>query len=228
MSNTPRADITLRNVTLALLDAAGCDTSQDQPCILIDAPARKLTLAQAAELHTRLGSLLAEQFTAMLAGFRTRARNRGRIDHTSPITDPPPRGPATCSADHPTGVPSPCGTGHPAGASDFAAPTLHARDGRRTRRLKPRGTALGLRLTRERAARGWTQAELARRATALRAGPRIYPNYISEIESGRRTPTPSQLLALSRALGLLKGELARLSQGTNAPAANEPPMQQTA
>lgn len=234
--SAPDARISLTNVTLATLDAAGCDTRLDQPLILIDAPAQKLTLAQAAELHGRLGALLAEHFAAMLASFRSRAARGGRIEHSSPLTDRAPDRPRPPGS---MGVP-PVSSSRvpPASDADIAAAigaglpvTIRTRDGRRTRRLKPRGTALGLRLTRERAARGWTQAELARRATARYAGPRIYPNYISEIESGRRAPTPAQLRAMERAMKLPPGDLEVLAQQlaaeTHTPKGSEAPIQKS-
>ena len=52
-----------------------------------------------------------------------------------------------------------------------------------------------MQLTRERLARGWSQAELARRAG-------MNATTISLIESGRFQPYPAQLVKLARALGL--------------------------
>ena len=53
-------------------------------------------------------------------------------------------------------------------------------------------------LTTERKRRGWSQAELARRA-------RMNPNTISLIESGRFQPYDSQLRKITEALGLPEG-----------------------
>lgn len=187
MSNTLRADITLRNVTLATLVAAGCDTSADVPLILIDAPARKLTLAQATELHARLGSLLAEQFAAMLTSFRTRARNHGRTAHPSPITDPPPRAPKPI-------------------ADSAALPTLPhrprpnrplTRDELKRARCR---THLGLAICTLRLQRGWSQTELARRS-GLNNGD------LSRLEITTRRASDPTLRALERAFQLPRSAL---------------------
>lgn len=187
MSHAPRPAITLHNVTLATLDAAGCDTSADVPLILIDAPARKLTLAQAAELHARLGELLAEQFTAMLTSFRTRARNRGRIDHTSPITDPPPRAPKPIAA--PTALPT---------LPPRPRPNRPlTRDELKRARCR---THLGLAICTLRLLRGWSQLELARRS-GLNNGD------LSRLEITTRRASPPTLRALERAFQLPHGAL---------------------
>jgi transcriptional regulator with XRE-family HTH domain len=52
-----------------------------------------------------------------------------------------------------------------------------------------------LQLTRERRARGWSQAELARRA-------KLDQSTLSKIESGWLRPYPRQLRRLARALGV--------------------------
>ena len=52
----------------------------------------------------------------------------------------------------------------------------------------------------ERLFRGWSQAELARRA-------HMNPTTVSLIEAGRLVPYPSQLRKLERALGLKPSEL---------------------
>ena len=46
-----------------------------------------------------------------------------------------------------------------------------------------------------RAERGWTQRELCRRAE-------VSPGYLSELESGRKDPSPDTLLRLANAFGL--------------------------
>ena len=51
-----------------------------------------------------------------------------------------------------------------------------------------------LRLTRLREERGWSRAELARRA-------KIYPTDVGKIERGKLVPYPGQLRRLARALG---------------------------
>ena len=66
-------------------------------------------------------------------------------------------------------------------------------------------------LTNERKRRGWSQAELARRA-------RMNPNTISLIESGRFQPYDSQLRKISEALGLPEGHAGGLLE----PAPNHP------
>ena len=66
-------------------------------------------------------------------------------------------------------------------------------------------------LTTERKQRGWSQAELARRA-------RMNPNTISLIESGRFQPYDSQLRKISEALGLPEGHAGGLLE----PAPNQP------
>lgn len=60
-----------------------------------------------------------------------------------------------------------------------------------------------LELTREREARGWTRAELARRA-------RMQAGDVGRIESGRLVPYDSQLRKLARALGVAVAEAQRL------------------
>ena len=51
------------------------------------------------------------------------------------------------------------------------------------------------RITQAREARGWSRAELARRAN-------MNPSTISLIESGRQTPYPSQTAKIAAALGV--------------------------
>ena len=55
-------------------------------------------------------------------------------------------------------------------------------------------------LRRKRKARGWSQAELARRA-------RLHPSDISRFESGRAIPYPIQLQKLAQALGVAESAL---------------------
>jgi ribosome-binding protein aMBF1 (putative translation factor) len=56
------------------------------------------------------------------------------------------------------------------------------------------------RLQQEREARGWSRAELARRA-------HLNPGTVGLIEVGRFVPYPGQVAKLARALGLSKREL---------------------
>jgi transcriptional regulator with XRE-family HTH domain len=56
-----------------------------------------------------------------------------------------------------------------------------------------------MRLSEERALRGWSRAELARRAG-------INASTVGLIESGRLRPYPSQLLKLANALGISESE----------------------
>jgi transcriptional regulator with XRE-family HTH domain len=60
-----------------------------------------------------------------------------------------------------------------------------------------------MRLVAERKRRGWSQAELARRAW-------LNPNTISLIETGRLRPYPSQLRKICTALGWPESEAERL------------------
>lgn len=185
MSNKARVDITLHNVTLAMLDAAGCDTSADVPLILIDAPARKLTLAQAAELHARLGALLAEQFDATLTSFRTRALNHGRIEHTDPVVDKPPREPK------PLAGPAPLLPRRPLPKRPMTREEL---------KLARCRTSLGLAICTLRLQRGWSQMDLARRS-GLNNGD------LSRLEITVRSASPPTLRALERAFELPRGGL---------------------
>lgn len=186
MSNKARVDITLHNVTLAMLDAAGCDTSADVPLILIDAPARKLTLAQAAELHARLGALLAEQFDATLTSLRTRARNHGRIEHTDPVTDKPPRE----IADKPTRRSVGCVHDAP----------VSRRLERQREKLTNCATSLGRAIITLRTRRGWSLFELARRSG-------INDGNLSRVENHGRGLSKLSLRALERAFELPPGAL---------------------
>lgn len=58
-------------------------------------------------------------------------------------------------------------------------------------------------LTRERLERGWSKAELARRAT-------LHPSQVGQIEAGRLVPYNSQLIKLASALGIPAEQAARL------------------
>ncbi len=63
---------------------------------------------------------------------------------------------------------------------------------------------LGTRIKRERERHGWSQTELSRRAQVRQA-------LLSELESGRRTDTPTRVLrALARTLGVSMDYLAGL------------------
>lgn len=55
-------------------------------------------------------------------------------------------------------------------------------------------------ITRQRVGRGWTRAELARRA-------RMSASDVGKIEAGRLTPYPSQLAKLARALRVRVADL---------------------
>ncbi len=59
------------------------------------------------------------------------------------------------------------------------------------------------RITQEREARGWSRAELARRA-------RMTPGDVGKIEAGRLIPYDSQLRKLARALGVPADQAAAL------------------
>jgi len=59
---------------------------------------------------------------------------------------------------------------------------------------------LGLKLRARRESRGWTLAELARRA-------KMSVSYLSEVEQGKKSPKPGKLLALARALGVAYDEI---------------------
>lgn len=52
-----------------------------------------------------------------------------------------------------------------------------------------------MKITEHRKMKGWSQAELARRAG-------MHPSTVSLIESGRQVPYPSQLAKLAKALGV--------------------------
>jgi transcriptional regulator with XRE-family HTH domain len=65
--------------------------------------------------------------------------------------------------------------------------------------------ALGKTIRSERKRHGWSQEELAERAELNRA-------YVTELESGRRTPNLDTLLRVSRALGLRLSRLAAASE----------------
>ena len=65
-----------------------------------------------------------------------------------------------------------------------------------------------LNLTMERLRRGWSQAELARRAW-------LNANTISSIETGRLNPYPSQLEKLADALGIDSADAERLVDTTD-------------
>ena len=68
-----------------------------------------------------------------------------------------------------------------------------------------------LRLTQEREARGWSQAELARRA-------RLHPSELSKIESGRIRPYRPLLRRLARHLRLPAADAGRLLDDVSGPA----------
>jgi transcriptional regulator with XRE-family HTH domain len=68
-----------------------------------------------------------------------------------------------------------------------------------------------LRLTLERESRGWSQAELARRA-------RLHPSELSKIESGRIRPDRPLLRRLARHLGLPAADAERLVDKVSGPA----------
>jgi transcriptional regulator with XRE-family HTH domain len=59
---------------------------------------------------------------------------------------------------------------------------------------------LGREIRRRRTALGWTQERLAEAA-------RITPHYLSTIETGRRDPSISTVMAIAKALGVSPGEL---------------------
>ncbi len=67
-----------------------------------------------------------------------------------------------------------------------------------------------MRLTEERTLRGWSRAELARRAG-------INASTVGLIESGRLRPYPSQLVKLANALGVTESEAHVLLEDTPAP-----------
>lgn len=54
----------------------------------------------------------------------------------------------------------------------------------------------------ERRARRWTQTDVANHPAVRRVRPRLFQTDISDIELGRRIPTPEQLEALGEALGV--------------------------
>ena len=62
-----------------------------------------------------------------------------------------------------------------------------------------------MKLTLERTLRGWTQAELARRAG-------LHPSTVCQIEKGRFRPYPSQLTKLARALQVPTEQAASLAE----------------
>jgi transcriptional regulator with XRE-family HTH domain len=62
-----------------------------------------------------------------------------------------------------------------------------------------------LQITQERRRRGWSQAELARRA-------KLDQSLLSKFESGWQRPYPCQLRRLARALGVPREFAARLSE----------------
>ena len=68
-----------------------------------------------------------------------------------------------------------------------------------------------LRLKQERKARGWSQAELARRA-------RLHPSELSKIESGRIRPYRPLLRRLAQQLHLPAAHAERLLDDVNGPA----------
>ena len=68
-----------------------------------------------------------------------------------------------------------------------------------------------LRLTQKREARGWSQAELARRA-------RLHPSELSKIESRRIVPYRPLLRRLARHLGLAAADAERLLDEVSGPA----------
>lgn len=60
-----------------------------------------------------------------------------------------------------------------------------------------------LEITRKRSERGWSRAELARRA-------QMSASDVGKIEAGRLRPYPSQLCKLADALGLAQGAVTEL------------------
>ena len=72
-----------------------------------------------------------------------------------------------------------------------------------------------MRLSQERALRGWSRAELARRAG-------INASTVGLIESGRLHPYVSQLMKLANALGVSQSEPHRLLEDTPAPEGRAP------
>ena len=68
-----------------------------------------------------------------------------------------------------------------------------------------------LRLTQERQARGWSQAELSRRA-------RLHPSELSKIECGRIRPYRPLLRRLALRLGLRAADAERLLDKVSGPA----------
>jgi transcriptional regulator with XRE-family HTH domain len=63
-------------------------------------------------------------------------------------------------------------------------------------------------LTAERERRGWSRAELARRA-------QLHPTQIGQIEAGRLVPYPVQLLRIAAALGIAEGSAGQLMEEVN-------------
>lgn len=63
--------IQLRAIGQEAFDRAGVDTAADVPCILLDGR-HKLTLAEASELHGRLGALISDCFEQAKASLRNR------------------------------------------------------------------------------------------------------------------------------------------------------------
>ena len=59
-----------------------------------------------------------------------------------------------------------------------------------------------LRCQQERQRRRWTQADVANHPEIRKVRPRLYQTDISDIELGRRIPTPDQVAALGSALGV--------------------------
>ena len=72
-----------------------------------------------------------------------------------------------------------------------------------------------MRLSEERALRGWSRAELARRAG-------FNASTVGLIESGRLHPYVSQLKKLANALGVSQTEAHHLLEGTPAPECRAP------
>ena len=64
------------------------------------------------------------------------------------------------------------------------------------------------RITAHREQRGWSRAELARRAG-------LHPSQVGQIEAGRFIPYPSQLSRLAAALGLSETDAAGLLEEAN-------------